>query len=241
MGKVKALKSSSQAVAASKGSIEKRKHVTVFSEEGEFEDEVEKDSRTNNKIDTDNSERSDDSDAPEEVNINDESIRRLQELHNQIKSSNSDSNKNKKQAKKKALKIADSKGAKDGTNDDKELDLSVLEFLENRENEEEEERIVRDNEKAKKKNREPDVTFRIDKDAVRSRKIGSLTVATIDFDPASNSSSVHILDSFPLNSSVQTFTKTRHDSRERISLSRFNSLKKVGPSKVFSSSKLKSK
>ena len=110
-----------------------------------------------------------------------------------------------------------------------------------KENEEEEERVVRDNEKAKKKNREPDVTFRIDKDAVRSRKIGSLTVATIDFDPASNSSSVHILDSFPLNSSVQTFTKTRHDSRERISLSRFNSLKKVGPSKVFSSSKLKKK
>lgn len=188
-----------------------------------------------------------DSDVPEEVNMNDESIKMLKELHNQIKSSTESrriksSKKNSKALKSGTAASEHNKARKEKMNDEEEIDVSVMEFLDtidevdSKEEEEEKDKAIK-NRNNKTKVRDSDVTFRIDKDAIRSRKLGSITVATISENSSSTLGSIY--DAFPMNSSVLSFNSSRHNSRERVSLSRFNSLKQVGPSKLFSKSKNK--
>ncbi len=179
-----------------------------------------------------------DSDVPEEVNMNDESIKMLKELHNQIKSSTESSRIKSSKKNSKATKAPGERNArKENRNDEEELDISVMEFLDTRDEDDSGEDEDVKNRNNKTKVRDSDVTFRIDKDAIRSRKLGSITVATIDDNTSSTLGSIY--DAFPVNASVLSFNSSRHNSRERVSLSRFNSLKHVGPSKVFSKSKSK--
>ena len=184
-----------------------------------------------------------DSDVPEEVNTNDESIKLLKELHNQIKSSTDRSRIKSSKKNSKAMKSGTAASERNARkeekkrNDDEELDISVMGFLDTRDEYDSEEDEGIKNRNNKTKVRDSDVIFRIDKDAIRSRKLGSITVATISENSSSALGSIY--DAFPVNASVLSFNSSRHNSRERVSLSRFNSFKQVGPSKVFSKSKNK--
>ncbi len=155
----------------------------------------------------------------------------LRELHNQIKTSNDSRSKKNSKAKKNSTIVSESKPRKEKKDDDDELDISVLEFLDSKDEDYSDEEVE---ESGKSKVKESAVTFRIDKDAVRSRQIGSITVSTINDNPSSTSS---IYETFPVNASVLSFNSARMGSKDRVSLSRFKSLKQVGPSKVFSKSK----
>ncbi len=119
-------------------------------------------SRSNNNKDIE--EGDDDSDAPEEVTKQDDSIQRLKELHSQLNNLG-DASKKRKRSVKLGEGSGSGRGKKEKKDDDEEIDPSVLDFLEEPEEEEAEEGGVGRGKK------ESDVVFRIEKDVVRSRKM----------------------------------------------------------------------